>query len=143
MKFIIFGVLFVAAAQAAYTPLDADTQAKVAKAWAPIKADLPGKSSSIFYNYLKKFPANQDKFETLKGKPLDEVKETASFKTISGRIFSVFDNLVKNVGDDSAFKKVVLDMSGPHVSRPISKGAYNDLGAVVLEEMALDADRKF
>lgn len=125
-----------------FSSLSAGDQKFVADAWKPIKADLQGAANAVFYTYLKKFPSNQDKFETLKGKPIDEVKETANFKTIAGRVFGIFDNLVANVGNDKAFQKIVVDMAGPHVTRPISQGSYNDLRTVVFEAMALDATRK-
>jgi hypothetical protein len=143
MKFIVFAVLLIAAsASAAFTSLSAGEIESVKTAWKPVSANLAGTAESVFYTYLKKFPANQDKFETLKGHPLDEVKGTANFKLIAGRIFNVFDNAVKAIGDDKAFKKIVADVAKPHVSRPITHGSYNDLRGIIVESLHLDAAGK-
>nr|1X3K_A Chain A, hemoglobin component V [Tokunagayusurika akamusi]2ZWJ_A Chain A, Hemoglobin V [Tokunagayusurika akamusi]3A5A_A Chain A, Hemoglobin V [Tokunagayusurika akamusi]3A5B_A Chain A, Hemoglobin V [Tokunagayusurika akamusi]3A5G_A Chain A, Hemoglobin V [Tokunagayusurika akamusi]3A9M_A Chain A, Hemoglobin V [Tokunagayusurika akamusi]3ARJ_A Chain A, Hemoglobin V [Tokunagayusurika akamusi]3ARK_A Chain A, Hemoglobin V [Tokunagayusurika akamusi]3ARL_A Chain A, Hemoglobin V [Tokunagayusurika ak len=123
----------------AFVGLSDSEEKLVRDAWAPIHGDLQGTANTVFYNYLKKYPSNQDKFETLKGHPLDEVKDTANFKLIAGRIFTIFDNCVKNVGNDKGFQKVIADMSGPHVARPITHGSYNDLRGVIYDSMHLDS----
>jgi hypothetical protein len=143
MKFIIFTALLVASASASYTSLSAGDQQLIKDAWAPISGNLQTTANTVFYNYLSKYPANQDKFETLKGKPLDDVKGTENFSLIAGRIFAIFDNCVKNIGNDKAFQKIVYDMSRPHVSRPITQGSYNDLRGVIYDSMHFNAARKF
>lgn len=58
---------------------------------------MQGTGEAIFYSYLKKYPAHQDQFETLKGQNIEDAKASASFKSIAGRIIDVFDRVVKSL----------------------------------------------